>query len=150
MQPASLSIGTLARLADVKVPAIRFYEVIGLLPTPHRTDSNRRIYGSDDVRRLSFIKHARQLGFRVDAVRALLALSDDPDRPCEEANALAAEQLADVEARINRLEALRSELRRMIDAACNGRTGDCRVIEVLGDHDLCADEHGQPLTLSSA
>jgi DNA-binding transcriptional MerR regulator len=136
-----LSIGKLAGLTDVKVPTIRFYEQIGLLPEPERTDTERRIYGDAAVRRLSFIKHARQLGFSVEAIRVLLALSDDPERPCEEANALAAGQLADVEAKIRRLEALREELRRMATADCHGRAGDCRVIEVLGDHAHCEHDH---------
>jgi len=143
----ALSIGKLATAADVKVPTIRFYEQIGLLPAPDRSESDRRLYGEPTVRRLMFIRHARQLGFSVDAIRALLALSDNPDRPCEEANALAAEQLADVEAKIAQLEALRSELRRMAAADCHGRAGDCRVIEVLSDHGLCERDHAQPITL---
>ena len=140
----TLSIGKLASRTDVKVPTIRFYEQIGLLPTPDRTESERRVYGEAAVRRLTFIKHARQLGFAVDAIRTLLALTDEPDRPCEEANALAAEQLADVEAKISRLAALRSELQRMVEASCHGRAGDCRVIEVLSDHSLCGHDHGPP------
>ncbi|MGH6967206.1 MAG: MerR family transcriptional regulator [Phenylobacterium sp.] len=128
---SAISIGKLARLADVKIPTIRFYEQIGLLPEPDRTESARRVYGEAAVRRLAFIRHARQLGFSVDAIRSLLALTDDPDRSCEEANALAAAQLADVEQKITRLEALRGELRRMAAAGCQGRAGDCRVIEAL-------------------
>lgn len=139
---AALSIGKLARVAHVKVPTIRFYEQIGLLPAAERTESDRRIYDEAAVRRLSFIKHARQLGFSVDAIRVLLALSDDPDRPCGEANVLAAEQLADVETKIARLQALRGELRRMATADRHGRAGDCRVIEALNDHGQCAHEHG--------
>lgn len=145
----ALSIGKLAKAADVKVPTIRFYEQIGLLPVPDRSDSDRRLYGERTVRRLTFIRHARQLGFSVDAIRALLALTDNPDRPCEEANALAAEQLADVEAKIAQLEALRSELRRMVTADCHGRAGDCRVIEVLSDHGLCEHDHAAPITLGN-
>jgi DNA-binding transcriptional MerR regulator len=144
---SALTIGRLARATEVKVPTIRFYEQIGLLPEPDRSASDRRLYGDATVRRLSFIRHARQLGFSVEAIRVLLALTDEPDRPCEEANALAAEQLADVEAKIARLQALRSELRRMVTANCHGRAGDCRVIEVLGDHGLCEHDHEAPITL---
>lgn len=138
---ASLSIGKLAQAAAVKVPTIRFYEQIGLLPEPVRTESDRRVYGEPDVRRLAFIRHARQLGFSVAAIRSLLTLADNPDDPCDAANALAAEQLADVEAKIERLEALRTELQRMVRADCRGRTGDCRVIESLADHGLCFGDH---------
>lgn len=129
---SSLSIGKLARLADVKIPTIRFYEQIGLLPEPDRTENERRIYGEAAVRRLAFIRHARQLGFSVDAIRSLLALTDNPDAPCEQANALAAAQLADVDEKIARLQSLRVELQRMAAAGCQGgRAGDCRVIEAL-------------------
>jgi DNA-binding transcriptional MerR regulator len=133
MQAPVLTIGRLARLTDVKAPTIRFYEQIGLLPEPDRTMSDRRVYDGAAVQRLSFIKHARQLGFSIEAIRALLELTDNPDRPCDEANALATEQLAEVEAKISRLEALRAELRRMVKADCHGRAGDCRVIEALSD-----------------
>lgn len=132
-----LTIGQLSKAADVKVPTIRFYEQIGLLPPPDRTESDRRIYTEDAVRRLTFIKHARQLGFPVDAVRALLALSDQPERTCEEANVLAAGQLAAVDAKIASLQALQAELRRMVEAACHGKVSDCRVIEVLSDQAHC-------------
>lgn len=141
MQNAALSIGKLARLTDVKAPTIRFYEQIGLLPEPERTNSDRRAYGEGAVRRLAFIKHARQLGFPVEAIRRLLDLADHPDQSCEQANALAQEQLQAVEAKIIQLEALRTELRRMISAGCRGPAGDCRVIESLADHGLCAQDH---------
>lgn len=136
-----LSIGKLAKAADVKVPTIRFYEQIGLLPQPDRTDRDRRVYGEAAVRRLAFIKHARQLGFPIEAIRTLLDLSEHPDRPCEDANALAEEQLAAVERKIVQLQALRSELRRMVATGCRGSAGECRVIEALADHGLCASDH---------
>mgnify|MGYP002865152220 FL=1 len=67
-----LSIGRLAKAADVKVPTIRFYEQIGLMPTPLRTPSDQRVYGAAAVRRLRFIRHARQLGFEIKDIEALL------------------------------------------------------------------------------
>lgn len=133
MTDSVLSIGMLSRRTQVKVPTIRFYEQIGLMPPPDRTESERRVYDQGGVRRLSFIRHARQLGFSVDAIRSLLALSDDPERPCDEANHLAAAQLAEVEAKIRQLEALRTELKRMTAAGCSGPAGECHVIEALGD-----------------
>lgn len=127
----TLSIGQLAQAADVKIPTIRFYEEIGLLPEPRRAANDRRIYDEAATRRLAFIRHARQLGFSVEAVRNLLDLSDHPERPCGEANLLATRQLQDVEAKIAQLETLRDELRRLVDAACEGQASDCRVIEAL-------------------
>ena len=139
-----LSIGALAKATDVKVTTIRFYEQIGLLPAPLRAANDRRVYDERTLKRLAFIKHARQLGFAVDAIRTLLQLSDEPNEPCDRANALAAEQLAAVESKIARLEALRGELTRIVAAACHGQVSDCRVIEVLGNHDLCVSDHFQP------
>lgn len=130
----SMPIGQLAKATDVKVPTIRFYEQIGLLPAPSRASNDRRIYDDDAVKRLSFIKHARQLGFSVDAIRDLLDLADNPDRPCEQANLLATAQLKQVEDKIRQLRALKQELGRMVDSACSGQASGCRVIEALGDH----------------
>lgn len=73
----SLPIGALSQQTGVKVPTIRYYEGVGLLPAPDRTESNRRTYGPDAVSRLRFIRHARELGFEVDAIRQLPALADD-------------------------------------------------------------------------
>lgn len=137
----TLTIGKLSKATDVKVPTIRFYEQIGLLPEAGRTESDRRIYGSADVRRLTFIRHARQLGFSVDAIRTLLSLADDPSHPCEGADLLAAEQLADVETKIRQLEALRIELTRMIAVGCKGPASECRVLESLADHAHCGSDH---------
>lgn len=136
-----LSIGKLAKTADVKVPTIRFYEQIGLLPEPIRTNSGRRIYDEAAIQRLAFIKHARQLGFPIEAIRTLLDLADHPDRACDGANALAQEQLTAVEMKIAQLDALRTELQRMVNAGCRGAAGDCRVIEALADHSFCTRDH---------
>ena len=141
---SALSIGKLAKAADVKVPTIRFYEQIGLLPAPDRTQSDRRTYEQPAVRRLAFVKHARQLGFGIDAIRTLLDLADHPERACGDANALAEEQLAAVEAKIAQLDALRTELKRMVSSHCSGPAAECRVIEALGDHGLCAQDHREP------
>ena len=133
------SIGKLAAATGVKVPTIRFYEQIGLLVPPPRTASDRRLYDDAALRRLSFIRHARQLGFDLDAIRSLLDLSDHPDRPCGDANSIAERHLADVTEKIAQLQALRTELSRMSAECAGGRVSACKVIEVLQDHDLCMD-----------
>jgi DNA-binding transcriptional MerR regulator len=127
----SLSIGDLARAAQVKVPTIRYYETIGLLPSPDRTQGRQRRYDRGDVRRLSFIRHARALGFEVEAVRALLALQDEPARSCKAVDKIARQRLEEVEARIAALRALRRELCRMIEECAQGTVSDCRIIEAL-------------------
>lgn len=83
------------------------------------------------MRRLAFIRHARDLGFDLASVKALLALQEKPERSCRIASDLATAQLAAVESRLDRLKVLRRELRQMIAACQNGRVGDCRVIGAL-------------------
>lgn len=137
----TLSIGQLAKATEVKIPTIRFYEEIGLLPSPLRTQSDRRVYSAGTVQRLSFIRHARQLGFPTDAIRTLLDLSDHPERPCEDANVIAQEQLAAVEAKITQLEALRAELAHMLQTDCRGAASQCRVIEALAGGEPTPGNH---------
>ncbi len=134
----NLTIGQLARESGVKVPTIRFYEQIGLLPPPARSEGNQRRYGSAAVERLAFVRHARQLGFDVEAIRELLRLAAHPEAPCHDADALAARHLQEVEARIERLTRLRDELARMVAACEGGTAAECRVLQVVGDHGLCA------------
>lgn len=138
------SIGELAKATGVKVPTIRFYEQIKLLPQPLRAENQRRIYGVETMERLAFVKHARQLGFAVEAIRTLLELADHPDRACDDANALAQQHLAAVEAKIAQLQALRGELTRMVSVGCQGPAAECRVIETLANHALCAHDHAVP------
>ena len=136
-----LSIGTLARGTGTKVQTIRYYEQIGLLPQPGRSEGGQRRYTSADLDRLAFIRHARQLGFSLEAIRELLELAHHPRQPCEHADAIARRQLRQVEKRIRRLEALRTELARMVADCAGGTVAKCRVLEVLRDHSECLTEH---------
>lgn len=136
-----LTIGMLSRETGTKVPTIRYYEQIGLMPEPSRTEGGQRRYGEADLDRLSFVRHARQLGFPLDAIRELLDLADNPERECDEVDVIAQRQLRQVEQRIARLEALRGELRRMLRQCTGGKRSDCRVLEVLRDHSECLSDH---------
>lgn len=136
-----LTIGALSKETGVKVPTIRYYEQTGLLGAPGRTEGNQRRYGAADRERLSFIRHARDLGLSIEAIRELISLSGHPDAPCDGADRIAAGQLADVRARIARLRRLEAELER-IAASCEGHSvADCGVLRALGDHGLCAGDH---------
>ncbi len=137
MSVQAISIGDAAKLSGVKIPTIRYYEQIGLLPPSTRTAANRRVYDELDLRRLAFIRHGRELGFDIDAIRTLLTLQGAPNQPCAQADAIARERLVDVDQRIASLVALRDELRRMLQECAHGRIADCRVIEVLADHSQC-------------
>ncbi|MGV7030545.1 MerR family transcriptional regulator [Methylobacterium symbioticum] len=132
-----IAIGDLSRQAGVKVPTIRFYEERGLLPKPERTDGNRRTYDMSDVRRLRFIRHARELGFEIEDIKALLFLAGQPDRPCNEADAIARKHLGAIDDRIARLTGLRKEMQAMVDQCAGGHVRECRIIEVLADHGEC-------------
>lgn len=138
-----LTIGTLAKKTGTKVQTIRYYEQIGLMPEPGRTEGGQRRYSEAELDRLSFIRHSRQLGFSLDAIRELLDLSDNPNRSCEDADAIARRQLKQVEQRMERLKALRAELKRMVHECSGGKSADCRVLEVLRDHSECLTEHNE-------
>ena len=147
MSAREFSIGQLAGQTGAKVQTIRYYEEIGLMPAPLRTAGNQRRYGAKHLTRLAFIRHSRELGFPLDAIRELLSLADLPDRSCAAADAIAQRQLEAVERRVRQLEALRHELRRMIGQCQGGKIGDCHVIEVLADssHGHCfGHQHNQP------
>ena len=143
--PGRLTIGRAAAAAGCKVQTIRYYEQVGLLRHPPRSEGNQRLFANEDIRRLAFIRHARALGFPLQAIRDLLSLGDEPEQPCEAADAIATAQLEDVNQRIKHLQALRRELQRMIKQCQGGRIADCRVIEVLSDRTLCeTSDHVAP------
>lgn len=126
-----MKIGDLAGATGVGIETIRYYERIGVLPVPDREGNGRRVYGAKDARRLSFVRHARDLGFDLKAVRTLLALQEQPEASCENASRIAASQLEAVESRIVRLLMLRDELSRMVAECQQGAVAECRVIEAL-------------------
>ena len=128
-----ISIGELAKLTRVKIPTIRYYEQIGLIPAPPRTQGKQRRYDAPEAARLNFIRHARELGFELNAIRELLDLSAQPERSCAEADRIARHHLIEVDRRIAKLTALREELQHMVDECSHGRIGNCRVIETLSD-----------------
>lgn len=146
MFQAALSIGDLAKRTGCKVPTIRWYEEVGLLPAPARTEGGHRAYGAGHLRRLDFIRHAREFGFPLEAIRTLLDLADQPgQQSCEQAHQIASAQLAEVVAKLRRLETLRAELARMVANGCRGAPSDCSILETLADHGHthCLDaQHG--------
>ena len=137
----NLAIGDLSARTRVKVPTIRYYEQIGLLPEPPRTEGGQRRYGESELERLNFIRHARDLGFEIEDIRELLTMTATPQSSCHQADSIAREHLEAVERRITSLQALRGELARMVEECGHGRVCDCRIIEVLTDHSQCSSEH---------
>lgn len=136
-----LGIGKIANIAATRVQTVRYYEEIGLIKPFTRTEGGHRLFGPEDVNRLKFIRHARELGFGIDEIRELLQLADSPDTSCESADAIARSHLEQVELRLRKLQALRQELKHMVEECSHGRVRQCRVIEVLKDHRHCNSEH---------
>ena len=130
-----IPIGALAARTRCNIETIRFYEKIGVLPKPARTEGGHRAYARAHVERLTFIRRARELGFTLDQVRALLRLADARDVPCAEVKQLASGHLAEVRAKIAGLRAMQTALAGLV-AQCEARgdAGDlpgCPLVETL-------------------
>lgn len=127
-----MKIGVLARETQTKVVTIRYYEKVGLLPRPPRSDANYRRYDEEALERLRFIRRCRTLGFTLEQVRDLLALKSEAGRPCVAVDRMTAAHLAEVERKIADLTALAAELRRLA-ASCRGEgtIQDCRIVEAI-------------------
>ena len=124
----------LARRTGCHPETVRYYETIGMMPDPPRTASGYRIYDDKHVSRLRFILRARELGFRLKEIRALLRLVEGGGYSCAEVRSMTVRHLADVQARINDLRRLERVLRDTV-AACSGDdVPDCPVIDALAGH----------------
>lgn len=136
------SIGQLSKRTGVKIPTIRYYEQMGIVAAQGRTEGNQRRYGNAELEQLGFIKHARDLGFSIEAISSLMALQSHPDRTCAEATDIAQAQLNDVRDKIRKLTKLEGELARLADH-CDGegQARDCYVLAALSDHQLCNADH---------
>lgn len=130
------TIGKLAQKTGCKVVTIRYYEKIGLLPSPPRSAGNRRLYGPEHTARLGFIQHGRELGFSQKAIRELLNLYDNPEHSCEAVTEIASNHLEEIDKRFVQLAALKFELERMITSCAGGRIAQCRIIETFADHSI--------------
>lgn len=126
-----LTIGRLAARSGCKVPTIRYYEQIGLMAAPERSEGNQRLYDHAALQRLAFIRHARDLGFTLDDIRDLLRLSEHPELSCAAADSIARRHLDTVRERIESLRRLESELEKIATACQADTVRDCRVIEML-------------------
>jgi DNA-binding transcriptional MerR regulator len=132
----SYAIGELARRAGYAVQTLRYYGQTGLLPKASRTMGRQRRYTEADLKRLLFIRHARDLGFEVNDVRSLLDLAAHPDQPCASVDAIAKKHLAAIDDKIARLSALPAEVNRMLRTCARGRIAECKVIDVLASHEM--------------
>lgn len=132
MSARGLTIGGLARGAGVNLETVRYYERIGIMPAPARTEGNHRSYAPEHVQRLRFIRRSRELGFGLDAIRRLIALSDPRAEGCCAVRDLAQDHIATIDAKIADLQRLRRVLKQAVSDCRDGGTVHCPVIEELG------------------
>ncbi|MBI2260791.1 MAG: helix-turn-helix domain-containing protein [Caulobacterales bacterium] len=127
-----LTIGRLARSAGVHLETVRYYERIGLMPAPARTEGGHRSYAPGHSQRLRFIRRSRELGFSIDAIRRLIALSEPEVQACCEVRDMAQEHIASIDAKIVDLQRLRGVLQQAVADCRDGNEIRCPVIQELG------------------
>ena len=132
---APLTIGQLSDVTGVKIETIRYYERINLLAGPPRTRGGHRTYREEHVQRLKFVRRARELGFGIDAIRALLALAKGNNPSCQEVRHIAALHLTDVRTKLadlSKLERILSNTVTQCDIECCASPAPlCPVLEIL-------------------
>ena len=129
-----MKIGELASLSGLSIDTIRFYEKQGLIPPPQRTDSNYRVYDADTPRRLIFVRKARDLGFTLQEIGQLLALSEDGHAGAGDVKERAQTKLGELDRKIAEMQEMRRSLEKLV-RACSGRgkRRDCPILAALAD-----------------
>jgi DNA-binding transcriptional MerR regulator len=141
-----LKIGTLADRTGTNAPTIRYYEEIGLLRPAERQAGGQRVYGDEDVRRLTFVRRCREFGFPIEAVRSLVVVLYDPQSSCMEARDLAQQHLVGVRQKIADLKTLERSLTTFVadcDSGCAGGPGpNCVILNDLSKGCCSASARG--------
>jgi MerR family transcriptional regulator, copper efflux regulator len=126
-----MNIGQAAKASGVSAKMIRYYESIGLISQPDRTESNYRVYGANDVHTLRFIKRARSLGFSMEETSALLALWQDKTRASADVRQIATAHITDLETRIAELQEMAETLRHLVHCCSGDNRPDCPILSSL-------------------
>ena len=126
-----LTIGALSARSGVNIETIRYYEKIGVMPSPARSASGYRIYGPEHVRRLHFVRRGRELGFGLHELRGLLRLVDGHTYTCEEVHTLTVEHLTDIRQKIADLRRLERVMSNMAAQCTRDQVPECPVIDAL-------------------
>lgn len=126
-----LSRGALAKRTGVNGETIRYYEKIGLMPKPMRTSGGHRIYGQSQLKRLSFIRRTRELGFNLKEIRGLLELVDGGEYSCAEVRDRTVDHLSDVTQKIGDLQKMQRTLKTMVSKCDGGQLPDCPIVDAL-------------------
>lgn len=127
------SIGALSKYSGVNIETVRYYEKIGIMPAPDRSAKGYRVYGTDHLKRLSFVRRSRQLGFSLDEIRGLLRLVDGHAYTCAQVRELTLDHVVEIRRKIEDLKRLKRVMEEMA-AQCSGeRAPECAVIDALFD-----------------
>ena len=141
-----MKISEAAAASGCHLETVRYYERVGLVPSPNRTGSGYRVYAQADVERLRFVTRGRELGFSLEEIRSLLRLNDDPKLSCGDVDALARVHLTDIHQRLEALTRMAAELERVILQCAGGERGACAILGALrctSDHSAsCANQEG--------
>ncbi len=127
----AFGIGELSRETGVNIETIRYYERIGIMPEPGRTAGGNRSFGDNHLKRLSFIKRSRELGFSIEEIRALLEMVDRDDICCSDVHDLAVFHINTIRKKISDLKRLEKVLKNMASECSQGNTPDCPIIDAL-------------------
>ena len=126
-----MKIGEAAAASGCHIETIRYYERVGLLPAPARTEGGYRQYTDGQVQRMRFITRGRELGFSLDEIRSLLALADDESLSCGDVDRLARQHLEEIRVRVRELNRMVRELERTITGCQGGRRAQCTILDAL-------------------
>ena len=128
---AALTIGALSRRTGVNIETIRFYEKTGVLPRPPRSAGGHRVYDEDCLKRLSFVRRSRELGFSLDEVRGLLRLVDGGRYTCAEVKVITLDHLEDIRRKIADLRRLERTLSDVAGKCRGEKVPECPIIDAL-------------------
>lgn len=130
MSIKNFGIGALSRKTGCNIETIRYYERIGLIPEPPRSEGGHRSYSGDHLKQLAFIMRSRALGFSIQGIRQLLSLIGN-DNTCEQVQSVTVRHLKEINRKIEDLNRLRSVLENAADKCAGGTATDCPVVDIL-------------------
>ena len=136
-----MNIGEASSASGVSAKMIRYYESIGLIRQPQRTESNYRVYGADEVHVLRFVKRARTLGFSVEETATLLGLWQDKSRASAEVKEIASSHVAALETKIAELQSMVGTLRHLVHCCGGNNRPDCPILDDLAGEAVSGKGH---------
>ncbi|NCF27069.1 MAG: MerR family transcriptional regulator [Gammaproteobacteria bacterium] len=128
---ARFGIGALSEQTGCNIETIRYYEREGLLPNPPRTEGGHRVYDEEHLKRLTFIRRSRELGFTLEEVRGLLRMVDGGHYTCAQVKSLTLDHLEDVRGKLADLKKLEKVLKQLAGRCTGDETPDCPIVEAL-------------------